>query len=215
MLKSWPISRRVNTGFVIVTLMLMGLALFSHRAVGALGNVYDEYQAIAHQNIAINTYIEDIYEARQASFRYRITPDTVFRAHVNSNIDELLNGTEFLASFAGNPERLSEIQTIFDEGRIYKTQFNLMANAIDATDAWNAICLSAPISFREETRNGLQACPAIRQPRIHISSGALPANALHRNFGRKALVPRRVPMIWTNLQRSMRPSAVHSTAWKH
>ncbi|MGJ8587925.1 MAG: methyl-accepting chemotaxis protein [Yoonia sp.] len=151
MLESWPISRRVNTGFVIVTLMLVGLALFSHRAVGALGNVYDEYQAIAHQNIAINTYVEDIYEARQASFRYRIAPDPVFRERVNSNIDELLNETESLASFAGNPDRLSEIQTILDEARTYKTQFNLMANAIDATDAMERNFVERSDQLQRET----------------------------------------------------------------
>lgn len=132
MLDSWPISRRVNTGFFIVTLMLIGLALLSHRAVGALGNVYDEYRQIAHQNIAISAFVEDIFEAQQAALLYRITPDPVFREQVSSNIDEVLGATGFLESFANAPDRFAEVQTILDEARIYKAQFTLMANATEA-----------------------------------------------------------------------------------
>lgn len=135
MLESWPISRRVNTGFLTITLMLMGLALFSHRAVGALGNVYDEYQGISRQNLAISSYISDISEARLASFRYRITPDPAFRESVNSSIDKALEGTDFLVYFENNSDRLTEVELTLDEARNYKSQFNLMANAIDAADA--------------------------------------------------------------------------------
>jgi methyl-accepting chemotaxis protein len=124
----------VNTGFLIVTLMLVGLAVFAHRTVGALGNVYDEYRQIARQNIAISAFMEDIFEAQQAALQYRITPDPAFREQVSSNIDEVLDGTGFLGSFANTPNRLAEVQTIFDEARIYKTQFALMANAIEAAD---------------------------------------------------------------------------------
>jgi len=61
MLASWPISRRITAGFLIVTLMLVGLALFAHRAIGALGTGYDEYQAITKQTVSINAYVEDIF----------------------------------------------------------------------------------------------------------------------------------------------------------
>ncbi|KQI72670.1 hypothetical protein AN191_06575 [Loktanella sp. 5RATIMAR09] len=135
MLDSWPISRRVNTGFLIVTLMLVDLAVFSHRAVGALGNVYDEYRQIANQNIAISAFMEDIFEAQQAALQYRITPDPAFREQVSRNIDEVLDGTVFLGSFANAPERLAAVETVLDEARIYKTQFALMASAIEAADA--------------------------------------------------------------------------------
>lgn len=135
MLDSWPISRRVNSGFFIVTLMLVGLALFSHRAVGALGNVYEEYRQIANQNIAISAFVEDIFKAQQASLQYRITPDPVFREQVSSNIDEVLGATGFLETFANAPDRLAEVQTILDEARIYKAQFTLMANATETAEA--------------------------------------------------------------------------------
>lgn len=40
MLDSWPISRRISSGFFILTLIVIGLAVFSQRAVGVLGNGY-------------------------------------------------------------------------------------------------------------------------------------------------------------------------------
>lgn len=135
MLDSWPISRRVNTGFLIVTLMLVGLAVFSHRTVGALGKVYEEYRQIANQKIAISAFVEDIFEAQQAALQYRITPDPVFREQVSSNIDEVLDGTVFLNSFATAPDRLATVETIIDTARTYQGQFTLMANALETANA--------------------------------------------------------------------------------
>jgi len=138
MLESWPISRRINTGFVIVTLMLVGLAVFSQRAVGTLGSGYNEYQTIAKQNIAVTALIEDIFEARQASFQYQITPDSMVRQQVSDSIDDVLNGTEFLSFFDDSPSRLAEIETVLDEARNYKIQFIKMADALDAAIAFES-----------------------------------------------------------------------------
>ena len=136
MRESWPISRRVYTGFIIVTLMLVGLALFSQRAVSALGNVYLEYQSIATQNMAISSYGDGLSEAQLSASRYRLTADPVFRDLVSTHIDEVVNDTESLSYFAQTPARMAEIEAIFDEARAYKTQFNQMANALNQATAF-------------------------------------------------------------------------------
>jgi CHASE3 domain sensor protein len=40
MLESWSIYRRVSSGFVLLTLIIVVLSVFSQRSVGALGNGY-------------------------------------------------------------------------------------------------------------------------------------------------------------------------------
>ncbi|WP_342071239.1 methyl-accepting chemotaxis protein [Yoonia algicola] len=171
MLESWPISRRVNAGFVIITLMLVGLALFSHRAVGALGNVYDEYQAIATQNIAVTAYVENIYEARQASFRYRISADPALRAQVNRSIDAVLNDTASLTSFTNDPDRLAEIGAILDEAGVYKTQFTRMADAIDAAERLERDFIDRSTQIQLETSNAFTLAMQSANPALISAMG--------------------------------------------
>ena len=68
----------------------------SHRSVGSLGEGYSEYRYIARQNVAINAYVEDIFEARVASLKYRYDPSSNLRDEVVSNINEVLEEKEFL-----------------------------------------------------------------------------------------------------------------------
>jgi methyl-accepting chemotaxis protein len=171
MLESWPISQRVNTGFVIVTLMLVGLALFSHRAVGALGNVYDEYQAIATQNIAITAYVENIYEARQASFRYRISADPTLREQVNSSMDAVRNETVSLDSFANDPDRLAVVGAILDEADVYKTQFTRMADAIDAAGRFERDFIDRSNQLQMETSSAFTLALQSTNPALISAMG--------------------------------------------
>jgi methyl-accepting chemotaxis protein len=115
--------------------MLVGLALFSQRAVSALGTVYYEYQAIATQNMAISSYADGLSDAQLSASQYRFTGDPRFRSLVSSQIDDVVNDTEFLSYFAQTPERMAEIDTIFDEARAFKTQFNQMATALNEATA--------------------------------------------------------------------------------
>jgi methyl-accepting chemotaxis protein len=72
MLDKWAISWRINSGFLLLTILLVGFALFAHRSVGNLGNGYTEYRAIAKQTISIAAYAEDLFEARVAAYNYRL-----------------------------------------------------------------------------------------------------------------------------------------------
>lgn len=128
MLDSWPIARRINSGFLILTLMLVGLAVFSQRSVGALGTGYSEYSDISRQSVAINAFMEDVFEARIAALAYLRNPDPAIRREVNANIDEVVNGTVFMQAFAMDPARLAEVQDLVDLSGQYRNHFNQMAD---------------------------------------------------------------------------------------
>ncbi|SFS08491.1 methyl-accepting chemotaxis protein [Yoonia litorea] len=123
MLESWSISRRIGAGFVIMILMVAGLALFSYRAVGALGSGYLEYRNISAQSVAAAAYMEDVFEARIAAFRYRSAPNAADRAAVLSNIAEVTDDTQLVAAFEGDPSRLATIEQVRRDASAYQTEF--------------------------------------------------------------------------------------------
>ena len=123
MRESWPISRRIGSGFLFLTIMLIGLAVFSQRSVSALGHGYHEFRDIARQTVAVNAFVEDIFEARVAALKFRNAPNAAYQQEVVDNIDEVLNGDQFMQSFASNPLRLSQVEQLVGIAAQYRSAF--------------------------------------------------------------------------------------------
>lgn len=123
MLESWPISRRVSSGFVLLTLIVIGLAVFSHRSVGTLGQGYTEYSTSSRQFSAVAAGMEDIFEARLAALKYRISPTTEYSNEVKSNIAEVLNNADLTNGFEGNTTQQAEVERLLALASDYQTSF--------------------------------------------------------------------------------------------
>lgn len=123
MRESWPISRRIGSGFLFLTIMLVGLAVFSQQSIGKLGTGYYEFRNIAQQTVAVNAFVEDIFEARVAALKFRSDPSALHRQDVVDNIDEVLNGDAFLQSFQVNPARLAEVEGLVGLAAAYQSAF--------------------------------------------------------------------------------------------
>ncbi len=130
MLDAWPISRRVGLGFLMLTAMIVGLAAFSHRSVGQLGQGYTEYRDRARQFYAVAAGQEDIIEARLAALKYRTTADPVDRDQVTSNINEVFDNTDLTSGFADEPARQAELERLFGLADEYQTGFQSMADEL-------------------------------------------------------------------------------------
>lgn len=135
MLESWPISRRINSGFLLVTLMLVSLAVFSQRSFHTLGLGYYEYRNIADQTVAISAFVEDIFQARVAAFQYRSAPDPVTRQTVLDNIDEVVNGDAFMASFQQDQARHDAVARLQMTAGQYRNSFVDMADKVEQANA--------------------------------------------------------------------------------
>jgi methyl-accepting chemotaxis protein len=138
MFDKWPISRRISSGFLLLTCIIIGLSVFSQRAVGVLGQGYLEYQKISRETVSINAYVEDIFQARIAAKEYRIAPDPVLRQAVIDNIDEVVNDTEFRADFTNSPDRLREVELLVDLSAQYRSNFIEMSAKLEAAQAATA-----------------------------------------------------------------------------
>ncbi len=133
MLESWPISRRISSGFMILTLMLIGFALFAQRSVGTLGTGYSEYRAITQQSSAVRGAMEDLFEAKIATLLYRETPTAAQRDTVISNIEEVLATSAMLTASDIGPERRAEIQRLADLTAVYRDTFLQLAGQLADT----------------------------------------------------------------------------------
>ncbi|MEO0904909.1 MAG: HAMP domain-containing protein, partial [Pseudomonadota bacterium] len=130
MLESWSISKRIGSGFVILTLMLIGLALFSHRAVGALGTGYSDYRATALQGVAVREAMEDIFEAKIAVLSYVETPVSAQRNEAIGNLDEVLDSTELADRFNSASTEGAERDRLLELTRTYKDRFFFLAGQL-------------------------------------------------------------------------------------
>ena len=127
MLESWSISKRIGSGFAILTLMLIGLALFSHRAVGALGTGYSDYRATALQAVAVREAMEDLFEAKLAVRSYVETPVATLRNEVIENLDEVLDSANLSEAFEpGSAESVAR-DRLLELTRTYKARFFSLA----------------------------------------------------------------------------------------
>ncbi len=130
MLESWSISKRIGSGFAILTLMLIGLALFSHRAVGALGTGYSNYRTTTLQGIAVREAMEDLFEAKLAVRSYVETPVSAQRNEAIGNLDEVLDSTSLNDAFEPSSAEGVERDRLLELTRTYKDRFFSLAGQL-------------------------------------------------------------------------------------
>jgi methyl-accepting chemotaxis protein len=132
MLSGWPISRRIGSGFLALTIIIIGLSVFAHRVVGSLGSGYLEFSDISAQSATIGDYLEDFFEAQNAALTYLQNPSDEVRQDVVDNILEITAQPELVAVFAANPARQSAVSDLLAMTQSYKNSFNQMADRIEA-----------------------------------------------------------------------------------
>jgi len=123
MLSRLSVSNRINIGFASLTAVLIAMAVFAYVAVSELGSTYQEYRATAKQKIKITAFVEDLFQARVASYKYRLEPTADRAADVFSNLEEVERDAKDLSVFAGSPEFIDAILGKLAPIDAYKTEF--------------------------------------------------------------------------------------------
>uniref|UniRef100_UPI002FDB89EF hypothetical protein n=1 Tax=Yoonia sp. TaxID=2212373 RepID=UPI002FDB89EF len=127
MLESWSISRRIAAGFVVLIALIVGLSVFAHRSVATLGADFAEYRKISTQARTATAYIEDMFEGRLASLRYRVSANDADRIAVRANMAEIYADDSLVGAFRGSPDRLETINTIRAQAEAYADAFDQLA----------------------------------------------------------------------------------------
>ena len=135
MLDSWPISRRISSGFFILTLMVVGLAVFSQRSVGVLGKGYSEFRTASQQSAAVRDAMEDLFEAKIATLRYIDHPVASERDAVIGHLDDVLNNTALVVGFDTGSNHAQDLARLTSLTSTYRETFlHLASELVDAQE---------------------------------------------------------------------------------
>ena len=154
MLDAWPVSRRIGSGFLVLTCLIIALSVFSQRAVGNLGTGYLEYRDISKQAVSLNAYFEDFFEAKLAAVTYIATPNAMLRAAVIENIAEISDQPELRAPFQTSPDRMAEVDQLIVQAVGYKESFLAMSDRLEAAGELEQSFDAATSTFKAEI-NGI------------------------------------------------------------
>ncbi|MEM7742843.1 MAG: HAMP domain-containing methyl-accepting chemotaxis protein [Pseudomonadota bacterium] len=126
MLDSWPISRRINVAFAFATATIIGFVTIALMGVIQLGAIFGDYRDTARQSLLMGDYVEDLFEARMAAFRYRTGAGDAAAADVFSNIEEIVNDPRAAQFYADKPETLAEVRALTALASDYAAAFKDM-----------------------------------------------------------------------------------------
>ena len=171
MLESWPISRRINSGFVILTLMLIGLAVFSQISNSELRSGYTSYANASEQTKAVNDLVEHVSAARIAALKQRLQPDQQNQQEVYNNIDVILNSTMLLRTIADDPVHLAQLQTLMTSAAQYKSSFREASDNQATAQVQQTQFMAVSQEFRTTTNAAFTAALQGGNPAVISAAG--------------------------------------------
>lgn len=125
---NWSVSRRIYLGFSIVLGLLAALAVVSYVATTQLAETYSEYRGTARQTLRVNDFVEDLFEARMAAFKYRIAPSAEAANEVDDNIAEIIGEKAKVNElFAADSPFHQTFARIYSEAEQYRDAFFQMS----------------------------------------------------------------------------------------
>ncbi len=141
-----PISQQISR---ISTTLIGGLLLLSVCAVTTttlIKSVFLDYRATSRDTLTSNMIFEDVFEARMAALKWRLSPEAVHVEELRGNIDELRSiMTDTGEGNARVPAGLTELVADAEQ---YEAQFDEMLSARARFDAIEARVSDAGLTAR-------------------------------------------------------------------
>ena len=114
------IAQRIGIGFGIVIVLLAALAGYSFYSTTKIGEVFRDYRGTASQSIYLNALYEDVAQARQAAFKYRIAASDEVAEKVYRAVDKVVEDAARASDTFAHDERASElVQALSDDAVRY------------------------------------------------------------------------------------------------
>ncbi len=110
-MSNWSISRRILANSVLILGLLAVLGVISYTAATSIGGTFNDYRQTARQANSLNALIEDLFEARMASLKYRFSGSDEDAGEVRGNIEEIFNDNEKLSALLANRSDVADLLT--------------------------------------------------------------------------------------------------------
>lgn len=128
---TWSISKRINAGFFAVVFTLVLVAAFGFFAVWTLGKTFGDYRETARQTLLVNEYIEDMFEARLAALKYRISANDTTADEVRGNIAEIIQDRRLETIYPEGDLQRAELTALKQLAADYNAAFDRMVTLQD------------------------------------------------------------------------------------
>jgi len=174
--ENWSIRKRISLGFAAILVLLGGIAAISVAANLEISTVFAGYKSTTQQTVAVNGYVEDLFEARIAALHYRFeTSEETAQAAVDS-IEEITEIGQLAADiFAGDVENLALIDKLADETEQFDAAFRQMVALQGQADEIIEELDALPAAF-DKTLNGILFGARIsgdQKTQLHINQAQL------------------------------------------
>ncbi|WP_019953803.1 methyl-accepting chemotaxis protein [Yoonia vestfoldensis] len=124
MLDRWSVARRINSSFLVLTLLILGLSLFSYASVDRLRDSFTEKAGTTLQNTATSRFIQNVYAANVAATAYGADQSPTMAMVVADNIDAVLGDPTIPAAFVPGTAERAEIDRLLALAQDYKAVFS-------------------------------------------------------------------------------------------
>ena len=125
----FSISARVYLGYGMLLIALVAGSVFAYLNVNSLGTTYQGYRGTAKQTIRINNIVEDLFEARIAALKYRISLSESDADDVRNNIGEILRDLKQDTVLSENSMLASKISNVVELSQVYDQLFEDLRTA--------------------------------------------------------------------------------------
>ncbi|MEL6977981.1 MAG: methyl-accepting chemotaxis protein [Pseudomonadota bacterium] len=123
-MQKWGIGQRVVIGFSIVMTLLLALASVSYVKAIHLSSAFVDYRTTARQSLLLNSFSDDLYEARIAALKYRLAPSEAQREIFAAKAATIGAGKDEAADvFLSDDPNISELITLETDFNQYHEDF--------------------------------------------------------------------------------------------
>ena len=145
-----PISTQI---FSISKTLIVGLVVLSAFAIATtllIKSTFVEYRGTARTTLAAGAIFEDVFEARMAALKWRLSPATAHVEEFRGNIEELKVAEVELKAMSGEAyELVQTFQDLEAELAEYEAQFDVMLEARTQYDALESALSEAGLTARK------------------------------------------------------------------
>ena len=144
MTESWSIRKRISLGFATILVLLGGIAAMSVATNIEISSVFSGYRSTTEQTIAVNGYVEDLFEARIAALHYRFGASEENAKAVDDYIADMLKAkASAIEVFANDPAKLTVVRQLAEDTKRFDAAFKrmvaLQSKADDVIQKMNAL----------------------------------------------------------------------------
>ncbi|MDA0722024.1 MAG: methyl-accepting chemotaxis protein [Proteobacteria bacterium] len=186
MLARWSVGWRINSGFVVLAVLIIGLSVSAVRAVDRLRSGFTASGQIAAQTTAVGGFIRQMQAAERAARAYGAAPNDAMAQALAGHLAALRADPALPAAFAPGTAARMEIDALLALAQDYGTAFTqirdlraaatspglaLQDKAQDMQDALRSITNSVSISGRPQLVQAAQtAAQAFDTAKQHLDS---------------------------------------------